>query len=124
MSYKSNLTSAEFIKEKLQLLADTFTTVTVRYAYDNAISTHIVELTPEEEYYNNTALDKFWIPISLDFKRLFENEDITFISSDSILKISDPVFEWNTGGKIAKERSHFQFSPGVSPLPGQRISLA
>jgi len=124
MFNKSNNSSVEFIKEKLGLLANAFKTITIRYAYNDAISTHIVELTPEEEYYNNTALDKCWIPISLEFKTLFENEDITFISSDSILKISDPAFEWNTNGKIAKGQSHFQFPRDVLPTPGQRISLA
>ena len=124
MLNKSNNASLEFIKEKLEHLANAFKTVTIRYAYNDAISTHIVELSPEEEYYNNTALDKCWIPISLEFNRLFENEDITFISSDSILKISNPVFEWNTSGKMSQEQSHFQFSRKISPTPGQRIGLA
>lgn len=124
MSNKSNNTSVEFIKEKLELLANAFKTITIRYAYNHAINTHIVELTPEEEYYNNNALDKCWIPISLEFKRLFENEDITFISSDSILRISDPVFEWNTSGRVAKERSHFPFPKEISPFSGPRIGLA
>ncbi|SHN40943.1 hypothetical protein [Chitinophaga sp. CF418] len=128
MFNKSNNASIEFIKEKLELLANAFKTITIKYAYNYAINTHIVELTPETEYYNNDALDKFWIPISLDFKRLFEKEDITFISSDSILRIANPVFEWSASGKATELQSSlpiFKRNFSISePLSNQSIGLA
>lgn len=85
-----------YIYEKLSTLADSFPNVKIRYAYNSKIETHIVELTPEREYYFNEKLDDAWIPISMEFKMLFEYEDISFVSSDSILKIEVPEKEWNS----------------------------
>ncbi|MEO6683783.1 MAG: hypothetical protein ABIN48_13255 [Ginsengibacter sp.] len=85
-----------YINNKLSALADSFPNVKIKYAYNSKIETHIVELTPEREYYFNEKLDDAWIPISREFKMLFEFEDISFISSDSILKIATPEKEWNS----------------------------
>lgn len=128
MFNRSTTASIEFIKEKLTLLADDFKMITIKYAYNGAINAHVVELTPVNEYYNNEVLDKCWIPISLDFKRLFENEDITFISSDSLLKITHPVFEWNAGNTSTNMQSSHPIIEGNFPipetLPDKRIALA
>lgn len=126
MFNRSTTASIEFIKEKLALLANDFKTITIKYAYNGAINTHVVELTPVNEYYNNEVLDKCWIPISLDFKRLFENEDITFISSDSMLKITQPEFEWNVKGKATDLRSSLPIINGNFSIPeaDQSIGLA
>jgi len=121
MFKRSTNASIEFIREHLELLADAFKTITIRYAFNDAINTHVVELTPEKEYYNSDALDKCWIPISLEFNKLFEGEDITFISADSPLKIANPVFEWNTHGKAP---SHLPFPEETLALPGQGFGLA
>ncbi|UPK66584.1 hypothetical protein [Chitinophaga filiformis] len=126
MFNKSNSASIEFIKEKLALLANAFKTIAIKYAYNDVINTHVVELTPVNEYYNNEALDKYWIPISLDFKRLFENEDITFISSDSLLSVANPEFEWNAGNKATDLRSSLPITKGNFSIPevDQSIGLA
>lgn len=85
-----------FLKEKLRSLSIQFRSVQIRYAYNNSIATHIVELTPENEYYNNTLLDDTWIPISIDFMEMFPGENISFISSDSNLAIAKAEIEFNT----------------------------
>ena len=85
-----------YINNKLSALADSFPNVKIRYAYNLKIETHIVELSPESEYYFNQKLDDAWIPISMEFKLLFEFENISCISSDSSLKIATPEKEWNS----------------------------
>ncbi len=81
--------------EKLEELASNFPHVQIKYAYNELIETHVVELTPEYEYYNNVALDDAWFPISLEFMEIFPEENISFVSSDSSLSIGKPEFEWN-----------------------------
>ncbi|RAJ04073.1 hypothetical protein LX64_02950 [Chitinophaga skermanii] len=102
----------EFIKENLEKLASEFQYITIKYEFNESINTHIVELTPIYEYYNNKELDNAWIPISLEFKGRYELEDIAFISSDSSLKVTNPQLEWN---KIAEYTIlDFHFSEKVS----------
>ncbi|MFX1708105.1 hypothetical protein PV783_29345 [Chitinophaga sp. CC14] len=111
---KINITPLEFIKENLQLLASSFKGISIKYEYNESISTHIVELTPEYEYYHNEELDKAWIPISSNFKTLFEDEDISFISSDSSLRVTKPISEWNQKNESVVELLDFQFSEKIS----------
>lgn len=88
------MTSVEFLKNKLQDIAEMFPYVHIRYGYNNLIETHVVELLPLIEYTNNPDLDRAWVPLSLQFIETF-NEDVTFISSDSSLSITDITFEFN-----------------------------
>jgi hypothetical protein len=78
------MTTLEYLTEKLFLLAENFG-ITVKYHYDDKIFRHIVELTPYEEYYNNEKLDNYWIEISLEFMKLFPDDNISFVSNDSTL---------------------------------------
>jgi len=78
------MTPFEYLKDKLSLLAETFN-ITVKYHFDNKIFRHIVELTPQSEYYNNDKLDDYWINISVEFMELFPNDTISFVSVDSTL---------------------------------------
>ncbi len=93
----------EFLKSQLSNLATQFTEVQIRYAYNKLIETHVVEITPEYEYYNNSSLDDAWINISLEFMEKFQDENISFISSDSSLAIVQADFEWNSFNLISLE---------------------
>ncbi len=88
------MTAVEYLKEKLCILANKFPQVTIKYGFDVVINTHIVELTPQDEYYYNTALDDSWIPISLDFMQHFPNDYISFVSNDSTLRVEEPQFSF------------------------------
>jgi len=89
------MTPITFLKERLEKLAVAFPQVQIRYAYNYSIATHVVELTPEVEYYHNERLDNAWIPVSMEFNEVFPAESISFISSDSSLAITKPEMEWN-----------------------------
>lgn len=89
------MNAIDFLKQKLGALAFQFPQVQLKYTYNSSIATHIVELTPEKEYYNNEALDDAWIPVSIEFMETFASESIAFVSSDSSLAIEQPEFEWN-----------------------------
>ncbi len=88
------MTSVDFLKSELQIIADKFPNVHIKYGYNNIIETHVIELLPLIEYTNNVELDRTWVPLSLQFMEIF-NEDVTFISSDSSLSIRNVIFEFN-----------------------------
>ncbi len=90
------MTPAEYLKNKLADLAARFPSITVKYAYDSMIGFHIVELSPVDQYYSNSALDDYWFPISVEFSKFFPDEFVTFISSDSSLKVEEPELTYNS----------------------------
>ena len=94
------MTSIEYIQQKLGGLSKQFPHLTFKYAFDTIIQTHVVEISPEAAYYHNKQLDNAWIPVSLEFMQLFEDETISFISSDSILAPSNPELVFNSQSLI------------------------
>ena len=94
------LTSIDFIIKELKSLNNKFTNSNIRYEFCKSSNTHLVEVTPFEFYNSETYMEA-----ELDFEDLFSanfpNEDLVFISEQSLSKISDPIFE------IFSEKSGF-----------------
>mgnify|MGYP003624719850 CR=1 FL=1 len=86
------MTSVEFITEELKKLHTKFSSSNIRYEFNVYTSTHIVEITPLE-FYNN----EIYMSSELDLEELFINEypkeNIIFVSTDSLNKVSNPIFE-------------------------------
>ena len=53
------MTPKDFLYNELKLIASKFLHVNIKYGYDLMIETHVIELTPESEYYNNQELYQF-----------------------------------------------------------------
>ncbi|KAA5532631.1 hypothetical protein F0919_17775 [Taibaiella lutea] len=81
-----------FLLEELTKLQKQFCNIKIKYAFNIAIEVHIVEITPDTEYHSNDRLDESWLNIAMDFMKRFPNEEISFITDDSILKIKSPEF--------------------------------
>jgi len=112
------MTSKEYLKIKLEKLSMDFPHITIRYAYNSVINYHVVELTPQSEYYNNNALDDKWIPISLEFMQTFPTEYISFVSDDSTLKVENPEFSFNE-----KEIIHINIEKIMNEILNTSIEL-
>ena len=85
----------EFIKNNLHKLSASFPDTCFKYGFDEEIKTHVIEITPQEHFYNLDALDEAWIPVSISFMELFPKEEIVFISSDSSLAMDKYSFACN-----------------------------
>jgi hypothetical protein len=85
----------EFLYERLESLSRDFPAVQIKYKFNKWAKTHIVELTPVESYYTDTALENAWMNLVGTFTDNFPAGDISFISSDSILSINHPEFSFN-----------------------------
>jgi hypothetical protein len=97
------MTSVEFLRAELSLIAEKFQNVHIKYGFNSKIETHIVELLPLIEYTSNRDLDNAWIPLSIKFMETFKDEEIAFISSDSSLSLKEFIFEFNAG--VSKEEN-------------------
>jgi|GEM_PF-3123884 len=89
------MTPLEFIQENLSILSKQFPSVNIKYGYNNLIKTHIVVLSPEEEFLHNDQLDDAWIPLSFNFKSSFPDEEIAFVPPSSTLAIIEVLEEFN-----------------------------
>ena len=91
--------SQEFVQRKLIDLTVLFPNILIRYQIDkyHGIS-HVVEIMPFDIYENDdymTAETNF----EAEFYKLFPNEEIMFISEQSITKITKPIFELSGNSK-------------------------
>ncbi len=89
-----------FLKERLGTLAVQFPGIQIKYAYKPSIATHIVELSPVKDYYENDLLEAAWVPLSIEFMETFIAENICFVSSDSRLAIPHSEMEWNIAAPV------------------------
>lgn len=90
------ISSVEFLKMSLQLLALQFPDIVIRYGL-NTISTtmHVIELPPEVKLDTNKVLWDACFAIYQAFDARFFHEDMVFTSPDPILCIKELVLELN-----------------------------
>ncbi len=84
--------SVDFLINSLEILHIKFPTCSIRYEFNANTSIHLVEVTPIE-FYNDLEYMNEELEIEDSFASLFPNEEIVFISEDSLNKISNPIFE-------------------------------
>ncbi|MBL7767738.1 MAG: hypothetical protein JNK20_02145 [Flavipsychrobacter sp.] len=124
----------EFILDKLAKMALHFPQVHIKYDFNKLIQTHIIELSPVEEFENNKKLDEEWIPFSFEFMQKFPGADIAFISPESSLRIINPTEEFNAPlceslileeifGEISGTLLNYSFPTSI-PVNGSVIGLS
>ena len=107
----------DFIKARLQNIANSFPQVQIRYAFDAIADIHIVELTPQDEYYNNRKLDAEWMNISKEVLSNYSNELISFISDDCSVTIKNAEFIFNAISYKSDSINWFDSNISNSVLP-------
>lgn len=87
-----NIKEQEYIIKELNNLFRKFTTVQIRYEFNEEVNTHLIEITPLEVY-NSKEFILEEIKISENFENTFGyNQDILFISEESLNKIENPTY--------------------------------
>jgi len=98
------MTAIGFLKKELRALVSRFPQLQLRYGYNDMVGIHVVEILPLAEYANNKALSEAWIDLAVRFMERFEEEEISFISSDSSLSAGALILELNA--KSVLQRPH------------------
>ncbi|MFN3753130.1 hypothetical protein [Flavobacterium sp.] len=86
------INSVKFLEQKLKELFLQFPKSNIRYEFRSNRNSHLVEITPLSFYVN----EKYKIAetkIEDEFENLYPNENILFISENSLNKISNANFE-------------------------------
>ena len=83
--------SVKFIKEELINLSNKLPYLEVQYEYRERNLTHIIEIKPICCFEKDSQYIDFEIDLKDRFSELFTNEDLLFISVDSLNKIEKPI---------------------------------
>ncbi len=85
--------SKEFIKEKLNELFAQFSDIKIQYEYRANTYSHLIEVTPLVFFKENKNYIALEAALEDEFESLFPNENIVFISEDSLSEIMNPDFK-------------------------------
>lgn len=87
------MNSRDFIKEKLNELFSKFEGIQIKYEYRATTLSHIVEVIPLSFFQSNADYMEFEAMFEEEFERLFKNENIVFVSQNSLTEIKQAHFE-------------------------------
>lgn len=85
--------SIEYIKKKLQFLHDKFNNLNIGYQYKSFLNTHVIDVRPKDVFENDESYALLQLSIEDEFEELFPQEEIVFVSEDSLISINNPIFE-------------------------------
>ena len=85
-------TAKEFLIDNLNWLSETFPEIHIRYEIDT--NYHIIEVVPISVFNNNEDYLKAEMFVENRFEEMFPNEEILFISEDSLTKIKNAEYEF------------------------------
>ncbi len=95
--------STEFLKDKLKKLYDTFSNIKIRYEYKLNTCSHLIEILPLSFFENNEEYVILEAEIEAEFETIFPDENIIFISEDSLSEIENPEFKLGYDIKFCNE---------------------
>ena len=107
--------SKEFIVEKLKELVSIFPDLKVRYEFDSNTLTHKIEINPLELFESNDDYLNAEMNLENDFEDTFPNENIIFISNDSLTQIHNPEYEFGYNISIG-EQTYINFHYDISKI--------
>jgi hypothetical protein len=82
----------DFLIENLNRISVLFPEVNIRYEYRSSTNSHIIEVIPLSVFKNNDNYIIAEINLEESFEEQFPNEDLVFISEDSLTTINNAEF--------------------------------
>ncbi len=86
----------EFIKKELHNIHNLLPFVKMKYEYDTISLTHIVEVTPLSVYKDDKRYEDLELKLMDAFIDHYPDEDILFVSEESLIRVENPIFELNS----------------------------
>lgn len=82
----------DFLIENLNRISVLFPEINIRYEYRSNTNSHIIEVIPLSVFKNNDNYIMAEINLEESFEEQFPNEDLVFISEDSLTTINNAEF--------------------------------
>ncbi len=103
------MNAKEYLIKKLNFLSEKFEDVKIRYEFRSNTQTHIVEIIPLSFFSENENYIQFEIELENEFEQLFPNENILFVSDDSLTEIIAPDLKLGYDKIIIEDVFDFEF---------------
>ncbi len=87
------MTTNDFLYSRLSDISLNFPDLCIRYEYQSDRRRHLIEVLPSLVFHNDLDYMKAESELESDFERLFPEEEVIFISADSLLSIRNAIFE-------------------------------
>lgn len=84
----------DFLKTKLKTIFLALDDIEIAYEYRVSTATHIVEVKPIELFYSDKYVD-MEITLEEEFREKFPNEELLFITENSLTEIRNPDFVYS-----------------------------
>jgi len=84
------MSAKEFLTDKLKKMSLKFKDIKIRYEYRKSTMSHIVEVIPLLIFNNDEEYMRVEFELEEEFENLFPDEDIVFVSEDSLTEIKNP----------------------------------
>ncbi len=85
--------TVDFIENWLKNIAINFQEAKIRYEYRKSTQSHLIEILPLAFFEQEEAYLMEELKFEDEFEKLFPNENVVFISEDSLTKIQHSDFE-------------------------------
>lgn len=86
--------------------------VKIAYEYRNASNTHIVEVKPQSVFKDSKKYIDMELELEKDFSQQFPDQELLFISKDSLTEIKSPEIVLNTKFQLDYQFSNLR-TPGM-----------
>jgi len=83
-----------FLKERLSEIFNKIESINIRYEYSESDDTHLIEVTPVSEFYNNEQYVQLEKELMFDFNERFFPSTILFLSENSLNEILAVDFQF------------------------------
>lgn len=90
----------EFLKSKLHDLKDSCPYLNIKYEYRGFLNAHIIDIRPQKFFDNDKNYIKEQIKIEDEFELIFPDDEILFISEESLTHIESPLLELHSSEAI------------------------
>jgi len=83
--------STDWLTDKLQELHQALSYLNIKYEYRKNMQLHIVGVTPLQHYKGDKSYIDKEIELETLFEQMFPNEEIVFVSDDSLIQVENPI---------------------------------
>lgn len=110
------MTPKDFLKERLKSIFNSIKSINIRYQYCKEHDTHIVEVTPLNEFDNNNEYIVCERDLLFDFNELYFPSTLIFASEESLNRVEVADFSFTREVKVSYVEYDFDKSYSIFGL--------
>lgn len=116
-------TPKDFLKNRLKTIFETVKSINIKYQYFEEHDTHLVEVTPIDEYDGNSKYIKLEKELLFEFNELYFPSTLIFSTEGSLNQVEVPEFSFVRKLKLTFNISDIEMMNYVSEIIVPRVEM-